>query len=86
MASEHQAEVRRIHSEYEDLQQRQALNEAELTNQIERLKEAHEEELKLAENSSHQASMIAQQQQSLLKEKLDKVSNDLLEAKDQLER
>lgn len=86
LTNQHQLEVQKMRLEHETAKEKAEIHAAGLSSELHRLREAHEEDLLVSENSTHQTAMMAQQQLSTLKERLSKIASDFEASQDELER
>ena len=75
-------ESNKLIEERDEIKEKSNLEIVELNSQMDRLKETHEEELLVAENNKQQALMLAQQEQNALKERIDQLTKNLDEVRD----
>lgn len=82
----HSEERASLDEEMSQLQQKFESRNAELLAQIDQMKQTHEEELTLLENEKEQNLLLADQEQSALKEKISQLNDNLEDCQKELEK
>ena len=86
LSLQHEAELRNVRAELGESVEKSEMEVASLTAELDRLEEAHGEELLVAEESARQAVLLVEQEQTALKEKHGKVVEELETNREELER